>query len=115
MTISFPIPDAVQAAIFYAKFTDTNLSEYCWACDKIQREINDVDSDQVCPRLAAAARILADEVERLRKEMTRYGVSHCCKWRAVAAGVAGSTCWWGCSFCRKPCRIIIPNNNTQPL
>ena len=69
MTISFPIPDAVQAAIFYAKFTDTNLSEYCWACDKIQREINDVDSDQVCPRLAAAARILADEVVRLRAEL----------------------------------------------
>lgn len=62
-------PDTVQAAIFYAKFTDTNLSEYSWACDIIQREINDVDRDQVSPQLAAAARILADEVERLRKEL----------------------------------------------
>ena len=69
MTTPTPIKEAVQAAIFYAKFTDTNLSEYCWACDKIQREINDVDSDQVCPRLAAAARILADEVVRLRAEL----------------------------------------------
>ena len=64
-----PIEEAVQAAIFYAKFTDSNLSEYCWACDKIQREINDVDRDQVCPQLAASARILADEVMRLRAEL----------------------------------------------
>ena len=69
MTTPTPIKEAVQAAIFYAKFTDTNLSEYCWACDKIQREVTDPDRERVSPQLAAAARILADEVERLRAEL----------------------------------------------
>ena len=115
MSTAAPITDAVQAAIFFAKFTDANFSEYNWACHKIQREINDVDRDQVYPQLSAAARILADEVVRLRKEPTDPFVSDCCQRQATTAGKAGSTCWWECSSCRKPCRIVFPDNNTQPL
>ena len=66
---SIPITEAVQAAIYFAKYKESNLSEYCWACDIIEREITDRDREQVCSQLAAAARILAAEVERLRGEL----------------------------------------------
>ena len=64
-----PISDIVQAAIYFAKFKESKLSEYCWACDKMEREVTEQDKDRVSPQLAAAARILAAEVERLRKEL----------------------------------------------
>ncbi len=64
-----PIKEAVQAAIYYAEFTDSNISEYCWASDKMERELTDQDKDRVSPQLAAAARILAAEVERLRGDL----------------------------------------------
>jgi hypothetical protein len=66
---SIPITEAVQVALYFAKYTESTISEYCWACDKIEHEITDVDRKQVYPPLAAAARILAEEVERLRGEL----------------------------------------------
>jgi hypothetical protein len=66
---STPITEAVQVALYFAKYTESTISEYCWACDKIEHEITDVDRKQVYPPLAAAARILAAEVERLTKEL----------------------------------------------
>ena len=113
--MSIPITDAVQAAIFYAKFTNANFSEYNWACDKIQREINDVDRDQVCPQLAASARILADEVVRLRAEQQSQSIalSDCCEAKAVVAGKPGSTQWYVCPQCCQPCDVFIRTTNTQ--
>ena len=64
-----PLKDAVQAAIFFAKHRESTLSEYCWSADKIEREIIDEDRGRVCSQLGAAARILADEVVYLRKEL----------------------------------------------
>ena len=61
--------DAVQIALSFAQYGKSTVEQYCWACDKIGREITDVDRKQGYPPLAAAARILADEVERLRKEL----------------------------------------------
>jgi hypothetical protein len=64
-----PISETVQAALYFAKYKESNLSQFCWACDIIEREITDQDREQVCSQLAAAARILAAEVERLRAEL----------------------------------------------
>jgi hypothetical protein len=66
---SIPITEAVRAALYFAKYKESNLSEYCWACDIIEREITEHDREQTCSQLAAAARILAAEVERLTKEL----------------------------------------------
>ena len=111
MITLIPITDCVESALIYAKPVFYTEKQYDSAWEKLCAQVTDEDKEFVNQQSAAALRILADEVKRLRKEMTRYGVSHCCKWRAVTAGVAG----WECSFCRKPCRIIIPNNNTQSL
>jgi len=64
-----PISDTVQAAIYFAKHLDCDLSEYCWACHKIVAEVTKNDLLRETPVLAAAARILAAEVERLTKEL----------------------------------------------
>ena len=64
-----PITEVVRAAIYFAKFKESTLSEYCWACDIMERELTDQDKDRVSPQLATAARILAAEVERLTKEL----------------------------------------------
>ena len=64
-----PIKEAVQAALYFARYKGCTLSEYCWACDIIESEITFGDRERVCSQLAAAARILADEVERLRAEL----------------------------------------------
>lgn len=69
MTTPTPIPDTVQAALYFVRYKESSISDYCWACDKIQREVTDPDRERVSPQLAAAARILADEVERLRAEL----------------------------------------------
>jgi hypothetical protein len=66
---SIPIKEAVQAALYFAKYKESTLSEYCWASDKMEREVTDQDKGRVSPQLAAAARILAEEVERLREEL----------------------------------------------
>ena len=64
--------DTVQAALYFAKSHESSLSRFCWPHEIIEREITDLDrghSASRFPRLAAAARILADEVERLRAEL----------------------------------------------
>ena len=66
---SIPIKEAVQAAIYFAKYKESNLSEYCWSSDKMEREVTDEDKLRGHAQLAAAARILAAEVERLTKEL----------------------------------------------
>jgi hypothetical protein len=63
------IAEAVQAAIYYAEFTDSNISEYCWACDKLELLTTDQDRLRISPLMSVAARILAAEVERLREEL----------------------------------------------
>ena len=63
------IEEAVQAALYFAQYGKSTAEQYCWACDKIGHEITEVDRKQVYPPLAAAARILADEVVRLRAEL----------------------------------------------
>jgi len=64
-----PISETVQAALYYAKYLDCDLSQYCWAFNKIVREVTKNDQLRETPVLAAAARILAEEVERLTKKL----------------------------------------------
>ena len=115
MTTPTPIKEAVQAALYFARYKESTLSEYCWACDIIEREITDGDRERVCSQLAAAARILADEVERLRAEPQTIALSECCEAVAVVAGKPGSTQWHVCPECCQPCDVIYRDTNTQPL
>ena len=66
---SIPIKEAVQAALYFAKYKESNLSEYCWSSDKMESEVTEQDELRGHAQLAAAARILAEEVERLRGEL----------------------------------------------
>ena len=66
---SIPITEAVRAAIYFAKYKESTLSEYCWSSDKMEREVTEQDELRGHAQLAAAARILAAEVERLTKEL----------------------------------------------
>ena len=66
---SIPITEAVRAALYFARYKESNLSEYCWSSDKMEREVTDQDELRGHAQLAAAARILAEEVERLTKEL----------------------------------------------
>jgi hypothetical protein len=112
-----PITEAVQAAIYFAKHTQVDLSEYCWACDIIEREIIYLDQDRTSPQLAAAARILAAEVERLRggKPQTADYVSGCCHTKTETAGHKnpGIKVWFWCTSCRKPCDIFFADHKAQ--
>lgn len=117
MTTSInPIKEAVQAAIYFANYTGYNQLNYCWACDKLEREITDEDRERVCPQLAAAARILADEVERLRagQQQQSVALSDCCEAVAVIAGKPGSTQWYACPECYDPCDVFIRTTTTTP-
>jgi hypothetical protein len=69
MSTAAPITDAVQAAIYYAEFTDSTISEYRWACDKLEPLITDQDRLRISPLMSVSARILANEVVRLRAEL----------------------------------------------
>jgi hypothetical protein len=70
MTISInPIKEAVQAALYYARYKEATTLEYGWALDIIESEITFGDKERGFGQLAAAARILADEVVRLRAEL----------------------------------------------
>ena len=116
-----PLKDAVQAAIYFAKYRGATLAEYCWSTDKLEREITDEDRERTCSQLAAAARILADEVVYLRKELNINNtvilntvLSDCCQAPAVIAGKPGSTQWYACPECRQPCNVFYQDNNTQP-
>jgi hypothetical protein len=112
-----PITEAVQAAIYFAKYKKSTLSEYCWACDKMERELTDQDKDRVSPQLAAAARILAAEVERLRggQPQTADYVSGCCHAKTETAGHKnpGIKVWFWCTSCRKPCDIFFADHKAQ--
>jgi hypothetical protein len=66
---SIPITEAVRAALYFAKYKESNLSEYCWSSDKMEREVTDEERLRGHAQLAAAARILAAEVDRLTKEL----------------------------------------------
>ena len=68
-TTEHPIPDTVQAALWYANPIKLTMDQWEFACHKMIDEATDEDKKQVCPQLAASARILADEVERLRAEL----------------------------------------------
>ena len=114
-----PISDTVQAAIYFAKYKESTLSEYCWASDKMERELTDQDKDRVSPQLAAAARILAAEVERLSddQQQTPDYVSGCCEAKTEIGGrkSPGSTRWYVCTDCRKPCDVFSRNEETPKL
>lgn len=69
MSTSSPITDAVQAALYYAKPYDLTINKLDFAYDQMSKHITDYDRERVCPQLAASARILADEVVRLRAEL----------------------------------------------
>ena len=70
MTTPTPITESVQAALIYVRNNYEEGEQWDLACHKMQSEILNKDRGRGAPQLAAAARILADEVERLRKELT---------------------------------------------
>lgn len=64
-----PIPNAVEAAIVFAQPLPDDLNQFCRALDRLAAELTNADKERGNPTLAAAARILADEVVRLRKKL----------------------------------------------
>jgi hypothetical protein len=117
-----PITDAVKAALYYAKPNDLTIDELDFAYDQIAKHVTDYDRERVCSQLAAAARILADEVERLQGELNTNKtiilntvLSDCCEAKAVVAGKPNSTQWYVCPKCCQPCDIFYQDINTQPL
>lgn len=64
-----PITDAVEAAIVFAQPVSDDLNKFCRALDRLAAELTNEDKERGNPTLAAAARILADEVIRLRAEL----------------------------------------------
>ena len=114
------ITDAVQAALYYAKPSSLTLVQLDFAYDQMSKHITDYDRERVCPQLAASARILADEVVRLRAELNTNKtvilntvLSDCCEAPAVVAGKPGSTQWHVCPECCQPCDVFY-QDNTQP-
>ena len=69
MTTPTPIIEPVQAALIYVRNDYANAEQYDPASQKMQSEILNKDRGRGAPQLAAAARILADEVVRLRAEL----------------------------------------------
>jgi len=114
MTTPTPITDAVQAALIYVRNNYEDAEQYDPASQKMQSEILNKDRGRGAPQLAAAARILADEVERLRAEQSRIAFSDCCEAPAVTAGKPGSTQWHVCPQCCQPCDIFYQDTQTQP-
>jgi len=116
MSTSSPITDAVKAALYYAKPTNLTIDELDFAYDQMAKHTTDEDRERVCSQLAAAARILADEVVRLRAEQQSQSIalSDCCEAPAVVAGKPGSTQWYVCPQCCQPCDVFI-RTTTQPL
>ena len=107
--------DTVRAALIHANpdlYTD---DEWDFAIDRLANEVTEKDREQVCPQLAAAARILADEVERLRagQQQQSVALSDCCEAIAVIAGKPGSTQWYACPECYDPCDVFIRTTTTQ--
>jgi len=114
MTTSTPITDAVQAALIYVRNNYDEGGQWDLACDKMQSEILNKDRGRGAPQLAAAARILADEVERLRaeKQPQSIALSDCCEAPAVVAGRPNSTQWYVCPQCCQPCDVFYQDINT---
>ena len=116
MTTPTPITEAVQAALWYANPIKLTMDQREFACHKMIDEATDEDREQVCLQLAAAARILADEVERLRagQQPQTIALSNCCEAPAVVAGKPNSTQWYVCPECCQPCDVYYQDKNTQP-
>ena len=116
MTTSTPITESVQAALIYVRNDYANAEQYDPACHKMQSEILNKDRGRGAPQLAAAARILADEVERLRaeKQPQSIALSDCCEATAVVAGKPNSTQWYVCPQCCQPCDVFIRTTIQQP-
>ena len=115
MTTPTPITEAVQAALWYANPIKLTMDQREFACHKMIDEATDEDREQVCLQLAAAARILADEVERLRagQQQQSIALSDCCEAPAVVAGKPNSTQWYVCPQCCQPCDVYYQEKNTQ--
>ena len=64
-----PITDAIEAAIVFAHPVLDDLTKFSRALDRLAAELTNEDRERGNPTLAAAARILADEVVRLREEL----------------------------------------------
>jgi hypothetical protein len=110
-----PISDTVQAALHYVNPKGLHLKDWEFACDTMYKQRSHEDPKNVCPMMSAAARILADEVVRLRGEQPRIiARSKCCQALAVVEGMPGSTKWYACSHCNKPCDVYHQENTTQP-
>ena len=116
-----PIKDAVQAAIIFAQPAPDDLNQFCRALDKLATQLTEQDKERGSPNLAAAARILADEVVRLREELKTNKtiifpaiLSDCCEAPAVLAGKSGSTQWYGCPECCQPCDVFFRTTTEQP-
>ena len=114
MTTPTPITDAVLAALIYVRNDYEEGEQWDLASQKMQSEILNKDRGRGAPQLAAAARILADEVERLRAEPQNAVLSNCCEAPAVVAGKPNSTQWYVCPQCCQPCDVYYQDKNTQP-
>ena len=116
MTTSKPITDAVKAALIYVRNDYEDAEQYDPASQKMQSEILNKDRGRGAPQLAAAARILADEVERLRagQQQQSIALSDCCEATAVVAGKPNSTQWYVCPQCCQPCDVYYQDTQTQP-
>ena len=110
-----PITDAVQAALYYAKPTNLTIDELDFAYDQMAKHTTDEDRERVCSQLAAASRILADEVVRLREKQQPQNItiSYCCEAPAVVAGKPGSTQWYVCPECCEPCDVFKTTTTTH--
>jgi len=115
MSTSSPITDAVQAALYYAKPTNLTIEQLDFAYDQMAKHTTDEDRERVCSKLAALARILADEVVRLRAEQQSQSIalSDCCEATAVVAGKPGSAQWYVCPQCCQPCDVFIRTTTQQ--
>ena len=111
---STPITETVQAALWYAKPEALGMGHWDYACNKMRDEVIEQDRHRGWPQLAAAARILADEVVRLRAIPQNAVLSGCCEAPAVVAGKPESTQWYVCQHCCQPCDIFYQDKNTQP-
>ena len=114
MTTSTPITESVLAALLYVRNNYEEGEQWDLACHKMQSEILNKDRGRGAPQLAAAARILADEVVRLREKQQPQNItiSYCCEAPAVVAGKPGSTQWYVCPKCCEPCDVF--KTTTQP-
>ena len=117
MTTPTPIEESVLAALLYVRNNYEEGEQWDLASQKMQSEILNKDRGRGAPQLAAAARILADEVERLRAlpQTQSIALSDCCEAPAVVAGKPNSTQWYVCPQCCQPCDVFIRETTQQPL